>query len=66
MDRSGATSRGATLHVLAHLRPNALFMLKANGQPIASLRADKTGRITFNYKRGYTVPRRFELGLANQ
>jgi hypothetical protein len=48
------------------LRPNSLYELKANGQIIASLRADKTGRIEFTYDRGYALPQKFELGLASQ
>ena len=58
--------KGTTLHIVTHLRPNAIYELKANGQIIASLRADKTGRIEFSYKRGYAVPQNFELGLATQ
>lgn len=58
--------KGTTLHVLTHLRPNAIYELKANGQITASLRTDKTGRIKFAYKRGYAVPQKFELCLATQ
>jgi len=57
---------GTTWHVVTHLRPKALYELKANGQPITPLRGDKTGRIQFEYKRGYAVPQKFELGLANE
>ena len=58
--------KGTTRHVVTHLRPNAIYELKANGQIIASLRADKTCRIKFTYKRGYAAPQKFELGLAIQ
>lgn len=58
--------KGATHHVVTHLRPNALYRVKANGQIIASPRADKSGRIQFTYQRGYALPQRFELGLATQ
>ena len=58
--------KGTTLHVITHLRPNATYKLRANGQTIASLRADKAGGIQFAFKRGYTVPQKFELGLATQ
>lgn len=59
-------AKGMTLHVVTHLRPNAIYKLKANGQVTASLRADTTGRVQFTYKRGYGVPQLFELGLATQ
>jgi hypothetical protein len=55
---------GTTRHVAAHLRPNAIYKLKANGKVTASLRADKTGRIEFTYKRGYAAPQQFEIGPA--
>jgi hypothetical protein len=58
--------KGATHHVVTRLRPNAIYKLKDNGQTVASLRADKTGRIKFIYERGYAVPQKFELGLATQ
>ncbi len=56
--------KGATRHLVTHLLPNATYELKANGRIIDSLRADKTGRTEFTYKRGYAVPQKFELGLA--
>ena len=55
-----------TAHVVTHLQPAAIYELKANGRIITSLRADKTGRVNFEYKRGYAVPQRFELGLENK
>jgi hypothetical protein len=58
--------KGATLHVVTSLRPNAIYELKTNGQIIATLRADKVGCIKYTYKRGYAVPQKFELGLATQ
>jgi hypothetical protein len=58
--------KGATRHVVTHLRPNAIYELKANGRMTISLRADKTGCIQFTYKRGYAVPQEFELGLATK
>jgi hypothetical protein len=57
--------KGKTLHVVTHLRPNAIYKLKANGQVIASLQADKTGCIRFTYKHGYAVPQKFELEPAS-
>ncbi len=56
--------KGTTRHVVVHLRPNAIYELKANGKIIHSLRADQAGRIQFTYKRGYAVAQKFELGLA--
>jgi hypothetical protein len=58
--------KGATRHVVTHLRPNAIYQLKINGRMTASLRADNTGRIQFTYKHGYAMPQKFELGLATQ
>jgi len=58
--------KGTTLHEVTHLRPNAVYKLKANGQIVASLRADKTGCIQFAYQRGYAVTQKFELGLATR
>lgn len=58
--------KGTTLHELARLRPDTSYKLTANGEVIASLRADKTGRIEFAYKHGYAMPQKFELGLAAQ
>ncbi len=58
--------KGITQHVVTQLRPNAIYELKANGQMVGSLRADKTGRIKFASKQGYAVPQKFELGLAAQ
>ncbi len=55
---------GTTLHVVKHLRPNAIYELKTNGRIINSLRADKTGRIEFACKRDYAVPQKFELSLV--
>ncbi len=46
---------GATLHVVTHLRPNARFEVKANGQIIASVRADKAGCIKFIYPRDHAA-----------
>ena len=63
---SASLVKGRTLHVVTHLRPNAIYQLKTNGRIITSLQADKTGRINFEYKRGYAVPQRFELGLENK
>jgi hypothetical protein len=57
---------GTTLHVIAHLRPNMIYQLKAGDQPAASVRADKSGRIKFAYKHGYATPQEFELGLATR
>jgi len=59
-------SDGRTRHVWTHLRPNAIYQLKANGKITASLRADKTGQIQFTYKHGYAAPQKFELGLTAQ
>jgi hypothetical protein len=61
-----AQTKGTTLHVVTHLRPKAIYELKANGQTINSLRADKAGRIKFEFERGYAVPQTFELGLAEK
>ncbi len=55
-----------TLHIIARLRPGAVYELKTNGQVTDSLRADQTGRIRFEYVRGYAVPRKFELSQASQ
>jgi hypothetical protein len=63
---SSSQVKGMTLHVVTHLRPNANYNLKAGGKMIASLRADQVGSVKFSYKRGYAVPQKFELGLANQ
>jgi hypothetical protein len=51
------------VHALTHLQPDADYELKANGRLIASLRSDKAGRVEFAYKRGYSVPQKFELAL---
>ena len=59
-------AKGKTLHVLTHLRPNTIYVLKANGQIIASLRADQAGCIKFTYTRGYAVTQEFELAPAAQ
>jgi hypothetical protein len=56
--------KGATLHTVSHLRPNAVYQLKTNGRVAASLWTDKAGRLTFTCERGYVVPQTFELGLA--
>ena len=58
--------KGKTLHIVTHLRPNAIYELKANGQTITSLQADNAGRIRFTYKRGYAMPQKFELDPATQ
>ena len=58
--------KGTTLHLVSHLRPNAIYELKTNGQIAATLRADKAGCIRFTYQRGYAMPQKFELGLATQ
>ena len=63
---SSSQVKGPTLHVVAHLRPNTNYKLKANGRIIASLQADKVGSVRFNYKHGYAVPQKFELSLASQ
>jgi len=57
-------AKGAMLHRVAHLRPNAIYDLKANGQIIDSLQADKAGCIRFECKRDYAVPQNFELSLT--
>jgi hypothetical protein len=46
------------------LQPNAIYKLKVNRRINNSLRADKTGRIQFDFKSGYAVPQMFELDLA--
>jgi hypothetical protein len=53
--------KGKTLHVLAHLRPGAVYELKTNERMIGKLRADKTGCIRFTHRNGYAVPQKFEL-----
>jgi hypothetical protein len=58
--------RGKTLHLVAHLRPNATYELKVNGQTADSLQTDAAGRIKFTYKRSYATPQKFELGLATK
>jgi hypothetical protein len=63
---SSPQAKGTTLHVVSHLRPNAIYKLKVNGQMIASFRADKTGCIRFNNKRGCAAPQKFELDLATE
>jgi len=55
--------KGTTLHVVSHLRPEASYELKANGQMTAILRADQAGCIKFTHQRGYAVPQSFELRL---
>ncbi len=63
---SSTRAEGKTLHVVKHLQPGAVYELKANDQTIVSLRADKTGQITFAYKRGYLTPQKFELALVSK
>lgn len=63
---SSPQAKGKTLHVVTHLRHNAIYQLKVNGKITAFLLTDKTGRIEFACKRGYSVPQKFELGLATQ
>jgi len=58
-------ANGTTPHVVTHLRPNAIYQLKVNGQTVASLQADKSGCIKFKHRRGYAVPQKFELGLPD-
>jgi hypothetical protein len=63
---SAPQATGTTIHELAHLRPNAIYELKVNGQPFASLRADQNGRAPFAYTRGYAEPQEFTLAPAEQ
>jgi hypothetical protein len=60
------SGRVASSHVLTQLRPDAIYVLQAHGQTIASLRADKTGCMRFNNQNGYVVPQKFELALSPQ
>jgi hypothetical protein len=64
VDRNIAASQRNDAGCNRRLRPNAIYKLKINGQLTDSLRADKTGRIQFDYKCGYAVPQIFELDLA--
>ncbi len=57
---------GKTLHVVARLRPNAIYELKANGQTTAPLHADGAGRIEFTGTPGGPAPQQFELGPATR
>jgi hypothetical protein len=59
-------AKGTTRHIVTHLRPNTIYELKANGQSILSLRTDKSGCARFKYAHGYTIPQKFELGVADQ
>lgn len=64
---SASPAKGTTLrvlHAVTHLPRLAFYDLKANGQLIASLRADAAGRIEFAYTNDYAVPQKFELGPA--
>jgi hypothetical protein len=63
---SAPQAKGATRHVVAHLRPNTVYKLRVNGEATVSLRADKAGRIEFAHTRGYAVPQKCELGLTTQ
>ncbi|HEY1791150.1 MAG TPA: hypothetical protein VGJ73_23580 [Verrucomicrobiae bacterium] len=58
-------TKGKTLHEFNQLRPDGLYALKIDGQATATLRADKTGRVRFTYRDGYTVPKHFEIVPAN-
>lgn len=50
-----------TYYRVTHLRPDAIYNLNINGQPIASLRADKAGCIHFTHKPGDALSQKFEL-----
>jgi len=54
-------AKGKTTHRVAHLQPGANYDLKIDGQISDSFRADKIGRIKFNYTHGSGAPRKFEL-----
>ena len=63
---SSPQAKGKIQHVLAHLRANAIYEVKANGKVIASLPADQAGRVQFTYKHGYDAAQKFEMNLAIQ
>jgi hypothetical protein len=60
---SAPQDKGKTRHVVAGLRPRAIYQLSVNGQAAVSLRADKAGRIEFAQTPGLVVPKQFELNL---
>ncbi|HXR08963.1 MAG TPA: hypothetical protein VN765_16610 [Candidatus Acidoferrum sp.] len=60
---SAPQNKGKTRHVVAGLRPGAVYQLNVNGQAAVSLRADKTGRIEFAQTPGLGVAKEFELEL---
>ncbi len=67
---SAPQGSGATVHVVTHLEPNARFEVKANGQRVALVRADKNGCVEFTYRRGHRAApdtgRAFPMGKANR
>ncbi len=63
---SSSPVKGTTIHAVKQLRPNATYKVTANDRKIGSFRADQSGSIQFNFKRGYAVPQKFELSLADQ
>jgi len=61
---SASQTKGATAHIIKHLRPNARYELKADGKVIASLQADKAGQVDFRDRRSNAATQTFELSLA--
>ena len=61
---SSPQADGVARHIIAHLRPGAVYKLTTNGKRTASLRADKAGSIKFTHEGGYAAPQSFELILG--
>lgn len=56
------SSRGmAVRHVISDLEPNAMYVVRCDGQKTASLRADAGGKIGFERKIRSTGPQRLEV-----
>ena len=60
---SASSPKGKTRHVVAGLRPDAIYQLRVNNEAPVSLRADKAGRVRFADAPGSATPEQFELQL---
>jgi hypothetical protein len=58
-----AQEQGTTRHVVAGLRPGAIYQLSVNHQAAVSLRADQAGCIEFAHTGLFAAPQKFELSL---
>jgi hypothetical protein len=63
---SGPKSSPSLCHVVLGLAPHTKYELFREGEEVASLRADSSGKVLFESTAGYPAPKRYEIAVKSE